>query len=111
MALTQAYVNEVLNTLASTVVVDEQTWPELIRLLKFEGRDLTTLVIGRMRLRQAVGGYDGLTTSLAELLKENEALRAQVTALSNQPNPLYGSSAKACCADDVSEPALAPVHG
>ena len=84
MALTQAYVNEVLNNLTSTVVVDEETWPELIRLLKFEGRDLTTLVIGRMKLRQAKGGYDGLMENLSELLKENESLRAQVEALTVQ---------------------------
>ena len=84
MALTQVYVNEVLNNLVSTVVVDEQTWPELIRLLKFEGRDLTTLVVGRMKLRQAKGGYDGLMTTLSELLKENESLRAQVIALTDQ---------------------------
>lgn len=84
MALTQAYVNEVLNNLPSTVVVDEQTWPELIRLLKFENRDLTTLVIGRMRLRQAKGGYDGLMETLSELLKENEELRAQLKNLVNR---------------------------
>ena len=84
MALTQAYVNEVLNNLTSTVVVDEETWPELVRLLKFEDRDLTKLVIGRMKLRQAKGGYDGLMTNLSELLKENESLRAQVTALTDQ---------------------------
>ena len=84
MALTQAYVNEVLNNLTSTVVVDEQTWPELIRLLKFEGRDLTTLEIGRMKLRQAKGGYDGLVTSLSELLKENESLREQMQVVTAQ---------------------------
>ena len=81
MALTQVYVNEVLNNLSSTVVVDEETWPELIRLLKFEGRDLTTLIIGRMKLRQATGGYDGLMASLSALLKENETLRAQIAEL------------------------------
>ena len=78
MALALAYVNEVLNQLASTVVVDEQTWPELIRLLKFEGRDLETLVLGRMKLRMAPGGYDGLLDQLATLRKENAELRAQV---------------------------------
>ena len=81
MALTQAYVNEVLNHLPSTVVVDEQTWPELVRLLKFEGRDLTTLVIGQMKLRMAVGGYEGMVATTHELLKENDALREQVRAL------------------------------
>ena len=84
MALTQAYVNEVLNNLTSTVVVDEQTWPELVRLLKFEDRDLTTLVVGRMKLRKAKGGYDGLIGTLLELQKENESLRAQVTSLTDQ---------------------------
>ena len=63
------------------MVVDEETWPELIRLLKFEGRDLTTLIIGRMRLRQAKGGYDGLMDTLSALLKENEELRKQVEQL------------------------------
>lgn len=85
MALTQAYVNEVLNTLTSTVVVDEQTWPELIRLLKFEGRDLNTLIIGRMKLRQAKGGYDGLMETLLALQKENEELRQQVEQLMAPP--------------------------
>ena len=85
MALTQVYVNEVLNNVPSTVVVDEATWPELVRLLKFEDRDLNTLIIGRMRLRQATGGYDGLMETLSALLKENEELRARVMALTATP--------------------------
>ena len=104
MALTQAYVNEVLNNLTSTVVVDEATWPELIRLLKFEGRDLTTLVIGRMKLRQAKGGYDGLMETLSELLKENETLRGQVEALTAEVAEV--PQASECCAVP-----LEPVHG
>ena len=101
MALTQVYVNEVLNNLPSTVVVDEQTWPELVRLLKFEDRDLNTLIIGRMRLRQATGGYDGLMTTLSALLKENEALRLQITALTDQVK----------AAQVIPEPSPAPVNG
>ena len=81
MALSVAYVNEVLNQLESTVVVDEQTWPELIRLLKFEDRDLNDLVLGRMKLRMARGGYSGLMSQLDALLKENAELRAQVDEL------------------------------
>ena len=97
MALALSYVNEVLNQLDSTVVVDEQTWPELIRLLKFEGRDLTTLILGRMKLRMAPGGYDGLLDQLAKLRQENTDLRAQVAELSkpievplpNSPEPVH----------------------
>lgn len=96
MALSLAYINEVLNQLDSTVVVDEETWPELLRLLKFEDRedDLKTLVLGRMRLRKATGGYDGLLKTIDELLAENRALRAEVDAL--QPSPV---------------PSPEPVHG
>ena len=81
MALSQAYVNEVLNHLPSTCVVDEATWPELVRLLHYEDRDLTTLVIGQMKLRSARGGYDGLMAQVTALLDENEALRTQITTL------------------------------
>ena len=101
MALTQVYVNEVLNNLSSTVVVDEQTWPELVRLLKFEDRDLNTLIIGRMRLRQATGGYDGLMATLSALLKENESLRLQILALTDQVK----------AAQAVPEPSPEPTHG
>ena len=88
MALSQVYVNEVLNHLPSTVVVDETVWPELIRLLHYEDRDLTTLVIGQMRLRTARGGYDGLQADLRALLDENVALRTQVVALTAQVETL-----------------------
>lgn len=88
MPLTQAYVNEVLNHLPSTVVVDETSWTDLIRLLKFEERNLNDLIIGQMRLRMAQGGYDGLMDNLAALLKENETLRAQVTELTKQMESL-----------------------
>ena len=81
MALSLAYINEVLNALDCTIVVDEATWPTLIELLKFEGRDLTTLVLGRMRLRHTAGGYDGLVTTVDDLLKENAELRKQVDLL------------------------------
>ena len=78
MALSQAYVNEVLNHLPSTVVVDEAVWPELIRLLKYEDRNLNDLIIGQMKLRMAKGGYDGLLAEISALLRENETLRAQL---------------------------------
>ena len=81
MPFTQAYVNEVLNHLPSTIVVDEATWPELIHLLKYEKRDLTTLVIGRMTFRMAVGGYEGMLATTQALLTENDALRDQIRAL------------------------------
>lgn len=84
MALTQAYVNEVLNHLPSTVVVDEVTWPKLIKLLKFEGRDLNELVIGQMKLREAKGGYEVLIANLHALLNENATLRTQVDDLTKQ---------------------------
>ena len=90
MALALAYVNEVLNQLESTVVVDEQTWPELIRLLKFEGRDLNTLILGRMKLRMAPGGYDGLLDQLVALRQENHDLQAKLEALTAaQPEPIH----------------------
>ena len=88
MALSQAYVNEVLNQLASTIVVDEQTWPRLITALKFEGRDLTQLVIGQMQLRTTPGGYDGLQATLTALLNENKALRDRITELTQQVDRL-----------------------
>lgn len=88
MALSQAYVNEVLNHLPSTCVVDEQTWPDLVAQLHYEDRDLTTLVIGQMKLRMAKGGYDGLQTTLSELLKENETLRTQIVSLTTEVEAL-----------------------
>ena len=89
MALSQAYVNEVMNHIPSTMVVDEPTWRELIGLLHYEDRDLNTLVIGQMKLRMAKGGYDGLMTSLNDLLAENEALRAQLTAQKAPAEPVH----------------------
>ena len=87
MALALAYVNEVLNQLDSTVVVDDATWPELVRLLKFEDReaDLAKMVLGRMRLRTAQGGYDGLLAQLDALLAENHALRSQLAERTTAP--------------------------
>ena len=90
MALAQAYVNEVLNHLPSTCVVDEQTWPILVKQLHYEDRDLKTLIIGQMKLRSAKGGYDGLQQTLSDLLKENEALRAEIERLktpTSEPTP------------------------
>ena len=97
MALSQAYVNEVMNHLPSTVVVEESVWPELIRLLHYEDRDLTTLVIGQMKLRMAKGGYDGLMADLAALLKENTILRTQVEELTK-------------ALDAATTPVVEPVH-
>ena len=83
MALSITYVQEVLNHVDSTVVVDATDWPELLRLLKFEDRaeDLEKLVLGRMKLRKAVGGYAGVLHQLDALLAENAQLRAQVATL------------------------------
>lgn len=88
MALSQAYVNEVLNHLPSTCVVDEVVWPQLVADLHYEDRDLTTLIVGQMKLRSAKGGYDGLVASVSALLTENETLRAQVTALTERVEAL-----------------------
>ena len=90
MALALAYVNEVLGQVDTTVVLDETAWPELVRLLKFEDRDLADLVLGRMRLRKATGGYDGLLAQVDALLKENAELRTQVDALTAPaPAPVH----------------------
>ena len=85
MALSLAYVNEVLNHVPCTVVVDEQQWPELITALKFEGRKLEDLILGQMRLRWAPGGYEGLMTRLEELTKQRDALQADMERLTS-PN-------------------------
>ena len=87
MALAQRYVNEVLNQFESTVVLNETEWPELVKALKFEDRDLSTLVIGRMQLRMARGGYEGLMKDLAALLKENEELRQKIGATQTAKAP------------------------
>lgn len=92
MALALAYVQDVLNQLESTVVFDQVAWPELLRLLKFEDRadDLSKMVLGRMRLRQAQGGYEGLLAQVDALLKENAELRTQVEALTAPtPEPVH----------------------
>ena len=99
MALSQVYVNEVLNHLPSTCVVDETVWPELVKLLHYEDRDLTTLIVGQMKLRQAHGGYDGLLAQTSALLDENEALRKQVATLTSQVDDLTKP-----------EPVAEPVH-
>lgn len=85
MALALAYVNEVLNHLDSTVVVDEATWPSLVTALKFEGRDLTQLVLGRMKLRWCPGGWEGLLARLDQVEKERDDLKAEVAALKALP--------------------------
>ena len=103
MALSQAYVNEVLNHLKSTIVVDEEVWPGLVKALHFEDRDLTRLVIGQMSLRHTPGGYDGLLTTLDMLLKENQDLRAQVVLLST---PVKVEAEKLVTVD-----ASPPIHG
>lgn len=97
MALSQAYVNEVLNHLPSTVVVDEQVWPTLITALHFEDRDLNDLIIGQMRLRMSPGGYEGLCQVNRDLLKENDLLRAQIETLTKQ-------------VEQLTAPTPAPVH-
>ena len=81
MALSLAYINEVLNNLPCHVLVDEQVWPELLKALKFEGRALEDLVLGQMRLRWAPGGYEGLLQRLATLTQERDELRKEVEAL------------------------------
>lgn len=87
MALSLAYVNEVLNQVDSTILVDEVTYPELLRLLKFEDRaeDLERLMIGRMRIRMARGGYAGLLKQVDALLTENAALRQQLEEATAPP--------------------------
>lgn len=74
MPLTLAYVNEVLNHLPCTVVVDEDQWPGLLKALKFEGRKLEDQMLGLMRLRWAPGGYDGLLDRMATLTQRVKEL-------------------------------------
>ena len=84
MALSLAYINEVLNQLPCTVVMDEQTWPQLLTALKFEGRKLEDQVLGRMRLRWAPGGYEGLLQRMETLTQQREALQKDVETLTQQ---------------------------
>ena len=81
MPLSLAYVNEVLNHVPCHVVVDEAEWPGLLKALKFEGRPLEDLVLGRMRLRWAPGGYEGLLSRLATLTQERDQWQAKVKEL------------------------------
>ena len=81
MALSLAYINEVLNHTPCHVVVDEAQWPELLKALKFEGRSLEDLILGQMRLRWAPGGYEGLMQRLADLTQQRDALQKQVEEL------------------------------
>ena len=78
MALSLAYVNEVLNQVPSTVVVDEPTWQQLLKALKFEGRALEDCVLGRMKLRWVPGGWDGLLARLKTLTQQVETLTKQL---------------------------------
>ena len=78
MALSLAYINEVLNHLPCVVVVDESQWPGLLKALKFEGRRLEDLILGQMRLRWAPGGYEGLLSRVEELTWERDALRKEL---------------------------------
>ena len=84
MALALAYVNEVLNQVPSTVVVDEPTWQHLLKALKFEGRALEDCVLGRMKLRWVPGGWDGLLVRLETLTQQREDLQAKVDTLTKQ---------------------------
>ena len=78
MALALAYVNELLNQVPSTVVVDEPTWQHLLKALKFEGRALEDCVLGRMKLRWVPGGWDGLLARLKTLTQQVETLTKQL---------------------------------
>ena len=75
MALSLNYINEVLNHVPSTVVVDEQEWPGLLKAFKFEGRKLEDLILGQMRLRWAPGGYEGLMQRLADLTQQRDEVQ------------------------------------
>ena len=81
MALSLAYINEVLNHTPCTVVVTETQWPELLAALKFEGRKLDDLILGQMRLRWAPGGYEGLMARVEELTTQRDALQGEVDTL------------------------------
>ena len=81
MALALAYVNEVLNQFPCTVVVDEQEWPDLVKALKFTDRPLEDCILGRMRLRWAPGGYEGVLKQLADATQQVETLQASVHRL------------------------------
>ena len=96
MALSLAYINEVLNHTPCHVVVDEVQWPELLKALKFEGRALEDLILGQMRLRWAPGGYEGLMQRLADLTQQRDALKQQVEELethAREPQALAEASA------------------
>ena len=79
MALTIAYINEVLNHIPSTVIVDEAGWTQLQDA--FAGKltqPLEEAVLGQMRFRWVPNGYEGLMTKLAELSAKVEELTKQL---------------------------------
>ena len=81
MALSLVYINEVLNRTPCTIVVSQEEWPTLLAALKFEQREQKDLVLGRMTLRWAPGGYDGLMERLEELTQQRDDARKEVDAL------------------------------
>ena len=95
MALSLVYINEVLNRTPCTVVVSQEEWPGLLAAFKFEQREPKDLVLGRMTLRWAPGGYDGVMQRLEELTQQRDEARKELETLkathANQPEAVAAS--------------------
>src|SRR3990167_2966605 len=83
MALAMAYVSEVIRQFATTVVVRQDDWPEMMRLFKFEP-SMPSCVLDRMTFVPVVGGFEGLQQRIGETLAECDQLKAKVAELERQ---------------------------
>ena len=87
MALAMSYVNEVLRQFSTTVIINHDDWPGLMRLFKLS-ENLPSCVLDRMTLHPVVGGYEGLLQRLGEAQAENDELRDAIKELERKQEPV-----------------------
>ena len=80
MALAMQYINEVLRQFDTTVIVDQEQWTPLMKLLKFEVAP-PFCVLDRMTLRPMPGGFESLVEQLNTIRVERDQLVAQLSTL------------------------------
>lgn len=80
MALAMQFVNESMRQFQTTVLVNQEDWPALMRLFKFDPAT-PSCVLDRMTLRPVVGGFEGLQQRQGEVLAQKDQLDAKVKEL------------------------------
>ena len=65
MALAMVYVNEVMRQFPTTVLVNAEDWPSLMKAFKFDPA-MPACTLDRMTFVPVIGGYQGLLARLGE---------------------------------------------